>query len=224
MMQTNSDILRGYFEEIDNQKKLDRLSYYVSEHVVGHASSYVGLGVINDDSNGMNLIIRSVNPGGPADGKLQVGDVIERVKDGERTLRSFEELRSSVWGQGVMGTPITLWVKRDGVEHEITIKRGLVKGLENTFQMWQVGMPTYFKEWPDLHTEVVQMVEAGDLVAYFCEHEGHNSIYNRSAVWDDCGIVRIQNGKITDWWSTENTISQMKQLGYTLREPEMVKM
>ena len=67
------------------------------------------------------------------------------------------------------------------------------------------------------------MVEAGDLVAYYCEHQGHNSLYDRSAVWEDCGIVHFQNGKITDWWSTENAISQMKQLGYTFREPVMIK-
>jgi predicted SnoaL-like aldol condensation-catalyzing enzyme len=222
-MPTNSDVLRGYFKEIDNQKKLDRLSVYVSEQVVGHNPPYVGLGVINDDSDGKNIIVRRVNSGGPADGKLQVGDVIVRVMDGGRTFRTYQELRSFVWGQGVLGTPVTLWVQRGGVEHEITIKRGLVQGLEGTFQFWQTGMPMYFKEWPDLHTDVIHVVEAGDLVAYYCEHQGHNSVYGRSAVWEESGIVRIQNGKITDWWSTENTLSQMKQLGYTLREPETVK-
>jgi hypothetical protein len=32
-------------------------------------------------------------------------------------------------------------------------------------------------------------------------------------------MVRVQDGKITDWWSTEDTFSQFKQLGFTVKEP-----
>jgi hypothetical protein len=35
--------------------------------------------------------------------------------------------------------------------------------------------------------------------------------------------VRVQHGKITYWWSAEDTISKSKQLGYTIEEPEVVK-
>jgi hypothetical protein len=42
-------------------------------------------------------------------------------------------------------------------------------------------------------------------------------------MWAEFGFVRIQNGKITDWWVTDDALSQIKQLGYTIREPALVK-
>jgi hypothetical protein len=42
-------------------------------------------------------------------------------------------------------------------------------------------------------------------------------------VWSEFGIVRIQEGKITDWWSAEDGFSVMKQLGYTIHEPALAK-
>jgi hypothetical protein len=41
----------------------------------------------------------------------------------------------------------------------------------------------------------------------------------RAAVWAEFGFVRVQHGKITDWWITEDTFSQFTQLGYTIEGP-----
>jgi hypothetical protein len=223
MTQTNSDILRGYYEEVDNQKHLDLLPKYLSEKFIGHGTPYVGMGVMSDDTSGNKIIIKIVYPGSPAEGKLMVGDEILRVFDGERTWKTFEELREGIWGQGVIGTPITVWVRRDNVEHEITINRGLVQGFEFPYKDIEPGMREYFKDWPDLTSRLVNVIEADDLVAYHVEHQGHSVRYGRSAMWAEFGFVRIQNGKITDWWATDDALSQIKQLGYTIREPALVK-
>lgn len=223
MAQTNSSILRGFFDEVNNQKRLDLIPKYLSEKFVGHGTPYVGMGVNSDDSSGNKVIVQVVFPGSPAEGKLKVGDELLRVFDGERNWTTFEELRQGIWGQGVIGTTITIWVRRDSSEHEISIKRGLVQGFEFPYTIIEPGTREYFKDWPDLKARLVNVIESGDLVAYHAEYQGRNVKYGRSAMWAEFGIVRIQGGKITDWWSVEDTFSQFKQLGYTIREPALAK-
>lgn len=221
MTQTNSDILRGYIEEVTNQKQFDRIPKYLSEKYIGHGTPYVGIGVNSDDSSGNKVIIQLVFPGSPAEGKLKTGDEILRVFDGERTWKTYEELRQGIWGQGVIGSALTVWVRRDSAEHEITITRGLVKGFEFPYKLIESGTRQYFKDWPDLKSKLVNVIEAGDLVAYHIENQGQNVRYGRSAMWAEFGFVRIRDGKITDWWSVEDGFSQLKQLGYSFREPAL---
>ncbi len=223
MSQTNSSILRSYIDEVANQKHLDLIPKYFSEKFIGHGTPYVGMGLMIDDSSGVKVTIQSVYPGSSAEGKLKVGDEILRVFDGERTWNSFEELRQSLWGQGALGSSLTVWVRRDKAEHEITLVRGLVKGFEFPYHQMEPGMREFYKEYPDLKARLVNVIEAGDLVAYQIENQGHNARYGRSAVWAEIGFVRFQDGKITDWWSVEDTVSQFKQLGYTILAPALVK-
>jgi hypothetical protein len=223
MAQTNSSILRGFLDEVINQRRPDLLPKYFSEEYVGHGTPYVGLGIAPDYSDGVKVTVRLVNPGGPAEGKLMAGDEILRVSDGERTWETFEELRRHAWGQGVLGTSLTMWVRREGAEHKISLVRGLVPSFEFPYQLLESGMREWLKDWPDLEIHLVNAIEAGDLVAYHAENQGHNARYGRSAVWSEFGFVRVQDGKITDWWSAEDTFSLFKQLGYTIEEPAVVK-
>jgi hypothetical protein len=223
MTQINSSILHGYFDEVVNQKQVDLLPRYLSEKFIGHGTPYVGMGVMIDDTSGVKVTIRLVSPGSPAEGKLMVGDEILRVFDGERTYETFDELREPIWGQGALGTSLTVWVRRQEAEREITVVRGLVQGLEIPYEVPEAGFREFFKEWPDLNVRLVQVMETGDLVAYHAENQGHNTRYGRSAVWAEFGFVRIQHGKITDWWSIENTLAQFRQLGYTIHEPPLAK-
>jgi SnoaL-like polyketide cyclase len=223
MTQTNSDILRGYFDEVSNHKRPDLLSKYLSEKFVGHGTPYVGMGVNSDDSSGNKVIVKVVFPGSPAEGKLKVGDELLRVFDGERNWTTFEELRQGIWGQGVIGTTITIWVRRDSSEHEVHITRGLVQSFEIPYKLVEPSMREFFEEWPDFNTRLINVIEAGDIVAYHAENQGHNVKYGRTASWAEFGFVRIQGGKITDWWSVEDGVSLFKQLGYTIREPALAK-
>jgi hypothetical protein len=223
MTQTNSGILRGFFDEVLNQRRLDLFPKYFSEEYVGHGSPYVGMGIAPDNSSGVKVTVRLVIPGSPADGKLMVGDEILRVVDGERTWQTFDELSQSLWGQGVPGTSLTVWVRREDGEHEIPLVRGLVPGYEFPYHLVEPSMRVFFKDWPDVKTRLVKVIEAGDLVAYHAENQGYNARYGRAAVWAEFGFVRIQDAKIIDWWSAEDTFSQFKQLGYTIEAPAVVK-
>ena len=223
MTQANINILHGYFDEMINQKQLDLIPKYFSEKFIGHGTPYVGMGVSSDDTSGNKVIIKVVNPGSPAEGKLMVGDEILRARDGERTWQTFEELHQGLWGQGVIGSSLTVWVRREKAEKEITIVRGLVQAFEFPYKLMEPGMREYYKEWPDLKAHLVNVIEAGDLVAYHAEYQGNNARYRRSAMWAEFGLVRFQDSKIIDWWSTEDLVSQFKQLGYTILAPALVK-
>lgn len=224
MAQTNINILHGYFTEVINQKKLDLLPKYISEKFIEHGSPYVGLGVMTDNSSGDKITIMAVYPGSPAEGKLRVGDEILLAYDGDNTWKTYEELRQGgVWGQGEIGTCITVRVRRDSAEHEIDIIRGLVEGFEGQYDMVERGMREYFKEYPDLKARLINVIESGDLVAYHLEGQGYNARYGRSAVWAEFGFVRIKDGKITEKWYSGEEVSQFRQLGYTILAPEMVK-
>lgn len=219
MTETNSSIVRGYVDEVVNQRRLDLLPKYVSGEYVGHGTPYVGIGIAPDHSSGTEVTVQVVNPGGPAEGKLRVGDEILRVSDGERTWETFDELRNSTWGPGTLGGSLTLWVRREGVEHEISLERGLMPGFEFPYYALESGMREWLQDWPDLETRLVNVIEAGDLVAYHAENQGNSARYGRAAVWAEFGFVRVQRGKITDWWIVEDTFSRFKQLGFAIEEP-----
>lgn len=224
MTESNINILRGYFTEVNNEKRIDLIPKYISENFVGHGTPYVGLGMMPDDSSGDKIIIRAIYPGSPAESKLMVGDELLRARDGDRTWNTYDEMRNGgMWGQGALGTPITVWVRRGSVETEVTLKRGMIKGFEYPYKMIEMGTREYFKEYPDLKTSLVNAIESGDLVAYHAENQGLNSRYGRTAVWAEFGFVRFKDGKITDWWSSDETVSQYRQLGYGIMAPEMVK-
>ena len=224
MAQTNISILHGYFDEVINQKHIERLPMYFSERFTGHGSAYVGLGMMIDDTSGDRIIVKEILPGSPAQANLRVGDEILLAYDGDHTWKTYDELRQGgLWGQGELGTCITVRVRREGDEHEVDIIRGLVQGFDYHYDMVEMGTREFFKEYTDLKASLVNVIESGDLVAYQAGFQGYNARYGRSAVWDEFGFVRIQDGKITDRWTSEDPITLYKQLGYTLITPVMVK-
>ena len=219
MCQMNSSALRGFFDEVLNQRNPDLLAKYFSENYAGHVTPYVGVGVAPDFSDEEKVTIQMVVPGGPCDGKLMVGDELLRVSDGDRTWETFDELRDSGWGHGPLDTAFTVWVRRAGEGHEITLTRGLIQGVDLPYHFVETGMAEFLKNWRDWQTRLVHVIEVGDLVAYHAEHQGYNARFGRSAVWSEFGFVRVQDGKITDWWYNEDLYSQYRQLGYTIEEP-----
>ena len=224
MAQSNSDILRSYFEEVINQKHLDLISKYFSKKFIGHGAPYVGMGIMPDASSGTSVIVKRVNPNSPAANRLMEGDEIIHVRDDGHTWSTYEELRGGgLWGQGVIGTELTVRVRRGNEEKEIPIVRGLVKGFEFTYELHEPGMKEFFKEWHEIKITLINVIEAGDLVAFHAQYEGHNVRYGRSAVWSEFGFVRFMDGQITDWWNSDEELSTLKQLGFTIQEPQLVK-
>ena len=76
------------------------------------------------------------------------------------------------------------------------------------------------KTWPDLKEEINLIFGHDDLVAVLSTLSGTNRDYHRPAVWNGCSIYRLKDGKIIEMMGVEEEYSQMKQLGYQIREPQ----
>jgi len=221
MEDQNIQIVRECVDQIFNAKHFDRIYDYYNEQCILISPPYVGLGFALDDSSGVQHVILSVADNGPASGKLQVGDVLLRAHDAYGTWEGYEQLHARVWGQGKLGTPVTLTVLRDGETIEVPLVRGRVEGFHNTIaeilSLWQ---HTVLSEMPDLHTKINQILGSGDRVAYFATNTCTSTLYHQSAVWTECNIVRLEDGKIVEWWGVEDGLSQLRQFGFRMTEPE----
>jgi len=181
---------------------------------------WVGVGLRPDVSSGQHVIVGSVVPGGNAAAVLQPGDEILRVSDAQRSWATFHEIKTGTWGQGIPGTTLTMQVKRDGRVVELQMQRGIIPAFDNRLadylDMWREDK---VQTWPDLWIEIKVIFEKDDLVAFFAEDSGTNLEFGRAAVWSECSIYRLKDGKITEMWGTEDGYQQITQLGYEIREP-----
>lgn len=220
MENKNILIVRECIEQITNLKHFDRVYDYYSPSCVFHTPPYVGLGIMHDKSSGQQVAIKMVAANAPATGKVQVGDIVLRASDGSRVWEGFESLRAGMWGLGVSGTTLKLILLRDGETIEVTIVRGRVEGFDSTMaESLDVWLFYMTHEVPDLHTEINYILADGDRVAYFATNTGTNAIYHQSAVWTECNILRLENGKIVEWWGVEDLFSMRQQFGYQMVEP-----
>jgi predicted ester cyclase len=220
MSKTNVQIVQEYVQDVLNHKQFERIFDYFTEDCIFHSSPYVGLGISMDDRSGDKVILVDIAPNSPAAGNLRPGDEIVRVSDGTKTWEGFKDLKSGMWGQGIMGTPITVTVNRDGKPMDIPLKRGRVEAfdmvLSTYIDQWRDNT---LKFWPDLNIEIKMIFGEGDRIAFYLTDSGTNQEYHRSAVWGEVGIFRLKNGKIVESWGVEDSFSQLKQLGFQINEP-----
>jgi predicted ester cyclase len=75
--------------------------------------------------------------------------------------------------------------------------------------------------FPDVHMEIVELIAEGDKVVgrFTCsathlgEWLGHAPTGRRFDRVDEVAIFRLRDGKITNAWSLEDTLSRLQQLG-----------
>jgi predicted ester cyclase len=220
MSNENTKTVEGYIEQVLNQKQLDRLFDFCSEDCVVHTSPYVGLGVNFDDTSGEKLILTHIAPHGPADGHLQLGDELIRVRHEEKTWESFDALRKGLWAQGSVGTEIFLTVRRHGSLITLPLKRTQIDQFDiKLSEFYETLMPYLQQYWPNLKMDIKEIFGDGDRVACYVVNHGTNLEYNRSATWGEIDIFKLKDGRIAEIWSVENTYSELKQLGYEIAEP-----
>jgi predicted ester cyclase len=221
MTKTNIEIVRGFIEAI-NQNQFDRFFDFCSKDCVLHAAPYVGLGILTDDSTGDHVMIVGTAPGGPAQGILQPDDELLRISDEEHTWDTFQDLKSGLWGQGIPGTHLIVTVKRNGREMKLDLVRGRVNAfdqkLSEVVDLWHHNKLTY---WPQLKIDIQLIFEGDGLVAVYAINTGTHREYKRAAMWGECDIYRLLDGKIIETWGLEDNFAWMKQLGYEIREPHL---
>lgn len=220
MEDQNIQFVKDCIEQVSNAKRFDIIYDYYSPACVFHTSPYVGLGIFPDDTSGEVVIIKDVAEIGPAAGLVQVGDELVAVIEPTKTWQGYDQLHSLLWGRGKLGTPVILKLLRDGREIEISLTRGRVVGfdssLEDSLETWK---HTLLVEIPDFKSEIQQIMASGDLVAYYAINSGTHKNYNQSAVWGECALLRLENGKIVEWWGEEDVLSQRLQFGFHFSEP-----
>ena len=220
MLQSNTEIVRGFIEAI-NQNEFDRVYDFCQEDTIFHASPYVGFGIMADDTDGKHFIITGTAPAAPADGVLLPGDELIKVTDGEHVWETFDAVKSSMWGQGIPGVQLTFTVIRGGRTLDLQMVRSRIPGwdqkLSEFLDFWHHNK---LKVWPDLKTEIQFIFEKDDLVAFYAIDSGTNLEYHRAAIWGECSIFRVRDGKIVETWGQEDSFAELKQLGYEIREPQ----
>jgi predicted ester cyclase len=219
MSRSNKEVVLGFIEVVINQKHLDRFDEYFAVDSVFHSGSYAGLGINGDDSSGEKIVLIEIAPGGPADGKLFVGDELMQVQDEQRVWETFDELRASVWAWGAIGSPLTVRVRRKGQMVDVELERGLIQGWTQPFHK-ELVQQFLLVDWPDLKETVDCILEEGDQVAVYLTNLGTYAKYGRKAAWSEFDLYRVRDGKITEVWSLEDYCGQLKQLGYRIEMPK----
>lgn len=79
----------------------------------------------------------------------------------------------------------------------------------------------FLDSFPDTRMEIVQLIVEGDRVVgqfkcsgtHLGEWRGHAPTGKRFSRIDEVGIFRIEDGRIVQAWSLEDTLRRMEQLG-----------
>jgi hypothetical protein len=167
------------------------------------------------------ITVTSVAPGGPADGKLQIGDEIIRFEDEHNLWDTFDQLKTAVMGIGRTGTTIKVRVQRGEGTFDYEITRGFIEGFDITCEVAKENFRTFLMdEYPDVKVTVKKIIGEGDLVACYCESRGTNSNFNRQSIWPESVFYRLSEGKIVEEWYVADYVSALKQLGYDIKAPE----
>jgi predicted SnoaL-like aldol condensation-catalyzing enzyme len=218
MSRSNKEVVLGFIEEVINQKRLDRFDEYFAPGSLYQSGPYVGLGFNFDDSSGEKLVLVEIAPGGPAHGKMKLGDELLSAQDSHHFWESFDDLRHSTWARGVIGMPVTVRVRRDGEIVEVPLVRGLIPG-------WAMPIhKEFFQQYllvdcPDLRVTVEKILQDGDMVMVYLTNQGTEVKYQRQAVWIEFGLYRVTDGKIVESWGLEDTFGHLEQLGYRVEMP-----
>ena len=223
MSKSNKEIILGLMKAED-EKQVDKWVEYISEDYVYHVSPYVGLGFNIDDSEEGKLKVIYLAKCSPAEKALQIGDEIVGMVDELHSTQSVEELRKGImggWGQGEIGTPITVTVIRDGAKMDLELTRAKIEGLDIHYakqkDIWQHNLLTAVD---NQKSELLHYFEDGDMVMFYTRISGTVNEFGRSAIWEEAMVARIKDGKLVEAWSVGPGLAYYTQLGFKIEPPK----
>jgi len=213
-MKSNVEIIQDIFEQIVNQKKIDKWDQYFGPDYISRGAPFIGMG-FSRDTSGNKHIIDMVIPGSPVDGKLQVGDELLWVEDEHQRWATYEEIE-----QGIQGNKYKVGVRRGNQTLEYELFRDLIRGFDTHTDQAKSEMREFMaKQFPDLKATIKLILADGDMVVCLLEYRGIHANFGREAIWREAWFVRMSEGKIVEGWPVIDESSYLRHLGYQLIPP-----
>ena len=217
---SNKDIVLGFYRDVVNGKDFTVLDKYFHPDYLTGSLPYIGLGVGGDDSSGDKFVVNYVHDGGPSAGKLEVGDELLSIREGDEKWETFEEIKENPWGWGKLDSTLQLRVRRQGDEIDVEITRGLVEGLQVPLKDFRESWEKNTKEkTPGDTVEIHHIIEEGDMVACLITSVGVHLDHDRQYLVPMGEFYRLKDGKIIETWSVADNLRFFRQLGYTIESP-----
>ncbi len=217
-MKTNIEIIEEILEQVVNQKKIEVYDQYISPEYVSHGNPYIGTG-LGVDSSGNQHILQFILPGGPAEGKLQVGDELLWVEDEHRRWATYEEIQQGFL-MGSRGSRYKMGVRRGDQTLEVAFAKEWIQGFDTPKDQAKSELQEFMtNQFPDLSASIVLFLEEGDRIFCLVEYRGTHAEFEREAVWREAWFVRISEGKVVEDWTVYDASSYFRQLGYQLIPP-----
>lgn len=213
-MKTNIEIIQETIEQIVNQKKIELWDQFFSPEYIAHSAPFIGMG-FSRDTSGDRHILDFVFPGSPADGKLQTGDEIVWIEDGQQRWESYEEV-----SEALRGKQYRVGVRRGDQILEIELSRELFPGFETHTAQAKSEMRDFMsKQFPDLSATIQLILADGDQVVCLLQYRGTHAKYDREIVWREAWFTRLAEGQIVESWPIIDESAFFRHLGYQLIPP-----
>jgi C-terminal processing protease CtpA/Prc len=217
---SNKEVIQSYYEEVVNGKDFTVLDKYFHEDFLSMNLPYFGMGFGIDTTSGDKVLVNFVYAGGPSDGKLEEGDEILSVQDGDDLYQGFDAITHHPWGWGEVGTSLTLRVNRAGEEMDVEITRGVIKGRGVRLEEFKDNWEIFVKEKrQDDKVEIVHLIEEGDMVACLRMDSGIAVDFSRQYLVPNTEFFRMKDGKIVQNWGFGDNLTFYRQMGYKLEAP-----
>src|SRR5919202_553510 len=136
-----------------------------------------------------------------------------RMSDEDRNKALLRRFYSELWGQGDLGA-IPELVSEDFVDHHPL--RGAPPGREGLAAL----VTTWRTAFPDMRETVEDLIAEGEkVVGRFTMRGTHSGEFmgvpatGRSVTMSGIDIVRVEGGKIVEFWYGEHLLELMQQLG-----------
>jgi predicted ester cyclase len=214
-MKSNLEIIQDTIEQIVNQKKIDMWEHFFSPDYIAHGAPFIGMGFARDTS-GKKHVLTFVNPGSPAEGKLQAGDELLWVEDEHQRWSTYEEIE-----QGLLGKKYTVGIRRGDQTLEVELARDLIRGFDTPTAQAKSEMREFMAEQiPDLTADIILILADGDMVVCLLEYRGNHAKFKREAIWREAWFTRLSEGKIVESWPIIDESSFLRHLGYQLVPPK----
>ena len=173
---------------------------------------YVGFG-FNWDPRENEMRVGRVTPNSPADGVLEVGDLILEVIGIKATPENFGKLPF----RGLPGKKITAVIDRNGVELVISIARGTVRGEITKTQVLENMNSGDADSWPAKKFRIIEVLSKNNIV-YVLSHatQTDNMVDLDFMAYTLTRFMFNEDGKVVEVANLTEDRFVLEQTGYSI--------